>query len=660
MNDQLCLLQLDITQATQSILDLLPFGVLLLDRDLCILSINAFLRQRLPGQLPGGNKTPVGRILGAHSQQTIQSLRQVLESGQPATLSTRFHRSVFRLQPLPGMPFADEVPQSVTILPVMQGWQVSSLLVVVQDVSERLLAESELKRQIDKLSFLHEFDLALSTLDLDTCMKTLVTRLRALFAADFVALFLSRNERLEIVASDGLQLGNPFFAIDSSHGITSWVLQHAQGVLVTDVQRDPRYLPLFDSIRSEMAAPLIAHDQCLGVIDLESNSPAAFSHIDLKLLEMAAFSSANAIHNAQVHSELMFAQHQLRVVNDRLENMLRVSQVLSQNLPKQNIPQVTVEVLAQMLHADCVTITRFNEQEQAFRVLAAHGASQRFLREFHTPQPQALEIIRRYGNMGVIYHLTETLNTVNVPIYQEDQLHGLMYALIEYQGKTIGSLNVFSRDPQRCFSAEEKDLLRALTPSIGLAMENARLYDELINLATTDGLTGLANRRQMDDLLTAEIERSKRYQHNLSVLMIDLDHFKCYNDTFGHALGDELLQKIARLFKHCLRVGDTPARYGGDEFVVVLPETNAQGALRITDRLKNAVAGIASPKVEGRDCQPFTLSIGIASFPQHADTAAALLRCADQALYRAKQLGRNRVEVFKQAIGGYDEENIDH
>lgn len=771
---ELSLSALSSPAAVRFVLDQMPFGVLFLDTELRIVAANAFLRARLPAELRLEAKPPVATILDPGDTRSLEIFRQTLEQGQPVTLSTRIHRDVFRLVPLPGTALGD-IPQSVTILPLTDNQRISGLTVVVQDVSDRVLAEAELNREIGKLAFLHELDLALSTLEPSACMQTLMARLRQLIKADVVSLLLLKDGRLEIVAAEGRPLTEPAQPLDPLTGITGWVVHNRQSVNIPDVRQDARYVQIVESTRSEMAAPLIANDECLGVINLESDAPGAFTQDNLDLLEMVAFSAATALYNAQTHAEsnywrtyyqsvlnqtgdviytvdrdlrltsvnyawdtfargndgaawlapacigrrlvdaftgaerqkwetlcaelllgarsdyhedfschgpdaerwlalraapllaasgailgIMFSTHdvsehvaaerRLRAVNTQLEAMLGMSQVLSQNLPNQNIPQVTVEMLADMLQADCVTITGFDTQALAFQVIAAHGASERHIREFVSPQASADKIISSHGHTAALYQLTEPSRVPNQPIYQADQLHGVLYSLIEHQGKVIGSLNIFTRNPQRRFSGAEQELVRALTPQIGLAMTNARLYEQLQNLATTDSLTGLVNRRLLDDLLAREVERGKRHRRAFVLLMVDLDHFKCYNDTFGHAMGDELLMKIAQLFKHALRAGDIAARYGGDEFVLILPETNLEDAAQIAARLQATVATVEVPHLESVKCRKLTLSIGIAVYPYHADEAAGLLRCADQALYRAKQSGRNRVAVHAQNL----------
>lgn len=755
----------------QRLLDMLPFGVVFLDHDLRILSLNKFMADRLAGFKRLQANTPVEQILGEGQERTLQAFRMALAEGQPLTLSARFHRAIFNLIPAAGLP-TPAVPQSVSVMPLILEPHSNGLVVVVQDVSDRVLAEEELKREIRKFAFLHELDLALSTLEVNACMETLVTRVRAMFDADFAALLVHENGRLTVIASDGLALPSSQVSIEASQGLTGWVFLNRQPVCVGNVMLDDRYHPLFDTIRSEMSVPLLAGGQCIGVLNLESSAQNAFTESDLKLLEMAAFSAANALQNAKMHaeanywrayyqgvinqtsdiiytvdrdlritgvnhawdafarenqgeawlspdivgrellsafsgnerekwrticaellngersvysedipchspekerwftlqahplktvqgsvsgvifsthdiSEHVIAERRLRTANYNLETILRVSQVLNQNVPNQNVPQITTEILAEVLQADCVTITAFDEQEQAFRVIAAHGASERHIREFRSPSDQAERIIRSFGKTGTIYDLENSVSSINMPIYRADQLNGMLYSLIEHQGKTIGSLNIFIRSAERRFTAEEISLVQSISPQVALAMENARLYEVLHQQATTDGLTGLANRRQMDDLLALELQRSKRYDHPLVVMMMDLDHFKCYNDTFGHAVGDELLKQIARAFKRTLRMGDIAARYGGDEFAIILPETNLQNAPCVAKRLKEAMASVQLFNKEEAGCRPLTLSIGVAAYPEHGGESADLLRCADQALYRAKQLGRNRIEIYQ-------------
>ena len=178
----------------------------------------------------------------------------------------------------------------------------------------------------------------------------------------------------------------------------------------------------------------------------------------------------------------------------------------------------------------------------------------------------------------------------------------------------------------------------------GLGAMNRTLRErnrELHELSITDSLTGLYNRKHLMEVLTKEVARAERYQRPLAVLMIDVDHFKLCNDTWGHLAGDEVLRNIAAIFRGCLRESDCVGRYGGEEFLIILPETVADDAWRIADRIRSRLAEEDFPT----DSKPvrITISGGIATFPGNGRSPESLLRSADAALYQAKNHGRNRV-----------------
>ncbi len=164
--------------------------------------------------------------------------------------------------------------------------------------------------------------------------------------------------------------------------------------------------------------------------------------------------------------------------------------------------------------------------------------------------------------------------------------------------------------------------------------------EELEKLSVTDGLTGLFNREHLMVTLTMEIARADRQEESFSVLMIDLDHFKKYNDTYGHLAGDEVLAAIGAVFADCIREVDYAARYGGEEFLVMLPQTALPGAVEVAERIRTRFA--EETKSDDKDVS-LTLSIGVAEYPKYGDTAESIVAAADGALYQAKRRGRNRV-----------------
>ena len=178
-----------------------------------------------------------------------------------------------------------------------------------------------------------------------------------------------------------------------------------------------------------------------------------------------------------------------------------------------------------------------------------------------------------------------------------------------------------------------------------LEVQNRRLSA----LATTDALTGLANRRELNDVLAREVARARRFNHGLAFVMCDVDFFKNYNDLFGHPAGDEVLQSIASLMRSRLRGSDIAARYGGEEFGLVLPQTTKEQALRVSDSLRKRIEEHQFPNEEKQPGGNLTISMGVAALGDDGDTAALLIDRADRALYRAKQTGRNRVIAYDKA-----------
>ncbi len=171
--------------------------------------------------------------------------------------------------------------------------------------------------------------------------------------------------------------------------------------------------------------------------------------------------------------------------------------------------------------------------------------------------------------------------------------------------------------------------------------ENKRNEEELIKLAATDPLTGIFNRREFRVVAEKEIMRSRRYGRPLSILMMDIDHFKIINDSFGHAAGDKALQHLTKLCLTSLRTMDVIARWGGEEFVVMLPETGYKGAMIIAERLRKIIETVEF--THNNNKIDITVSIGVSSFKQGDDSVDILLSRSDEAMYKAKQAGRNRV-----------------
>ncbi len=194
------------------------------------------------------------------------------------------------------------------------------------------------------------------------------------------------------------------------------------------------------------------------------------------------------------------------------------------------------------------------------------------------------------------------------------------------------------------FTREEEELLEYLAGQAVVSIENASLHETVERQAVTDELTGLANVRAFTSTLDRELERGRRFETPLGLLMMDIDDFKLVNDTYGHQQGDEVLAQVAGVLRDHSRELDTPARYGGEEMAVVLPQTGVEGAEMLAERIREAVEALRVPRVRGGGVLSVTASFGVASVPDVAADRESLIAAADAALYRAKRSGKNRVE----------------
>jgi diguanylate cyclase (GGDEF)-like protein len=196
----------------------------------------------------------------------------------------------------------------------------------------------------------------------------------------------------------------------------------------------------------------------------------------------------------------------------------------------------------------------------------------------------------------------------------------------------------------REFTREERELLEYLAGQASVSIENASLHETVQQQAVTDELTGLANARALHAILEREIERGRRFNSPLGLVMLDIDDFKRVNDTYGHQQGDEVLASVAGVLRDLSRDIDAPARYGGEELAVVLPQTDSAGAARLAERMRRAVEAMRVPRVGGGPPLAVTASVGVAVIPDSASDRGSLIAAADAALYRAKRSGKNRVE----------------
>ena len=236
---------------------------------------------------------------------------------------------------------------------------------------------------------------------------------------------------------------------------------------------------------------------------------------------------------------------------------------------------------------------------------------------------------------------------INRPHYKSKSLVSIPLKLNE---KVLGVLNLSDKWDLSPFSEEDLDLLTSFSTLASLMIERTQVMEEVCRfeqLSLTDPLTGIYNRRFLNNRIDEEINRSRRQGLEFTILFIDLDHFKNYNDQFGHLAGDEALSKTAEIIKAELRGMDIVARFGGEEFCVLLPGVSKQQAQLVAERIREGVEQERFTGKEGLTDGGLTASLGIAAFPEDGTTLISLLQASDKALYQAKTSGRNRSVAFK-------------
>jgi diguanylate cyclase (GGDEF)-like protein len=423
-------------------------------------------------------------------------------------------------------------------------------------------------------------------------------------------------------------------------GFTGWVAKHRTAIRVDDANLDPRgsSIPGTDDVdESMLVVPMVHEDNLVGVITLSKLGLRQFDDDDLRLLTILADLAATAFAGASHVAET-------RRLADELRQLLDMSSALTRSLDPVDVANLIAEHLARAVGADQAQISDWDRPNDRLRTLGCFPADLRpTLDDFYPLEgyPETLRVLED-GAISVIDVAAPDADPAEVQLLLRDGMRGLVMLPLVAKGEAIGLVELTSRG-RPSSDASHITIARTMAHEAAMALDNARLYETARNLADRDPLTGFFNHRYLHERLSEEVVRAVRMRRQLSVVMIDLDDFKLVNDTFGHVYGDGVLVHVAERIRGALRASDVAARYGGDEFALILPETGRDEAARVAERILAAFA--ASPFTD-RNRQPFTIgaSIGLATHPQDGYSATGLIAAADVGLYDAKELGGNRVE----------------
>ncbi|HET7702347.1 MAG TPA: diguanylate cyclase [Candidatus Limnocylindrales bacterium] len=419
-------------------------------------------------------------------------------------------------------------------------------------------------------------------------------------------------------------------------GFTGWVGLHGEPMLVHDANADPRgaTIPGTDDVdESMLVVPMRYDDEVVGVITLSKLGLRQFDSTDLRLLSILADQAATALESARNLARSEALAGELRLLLD-------VSSQLAASLDRRQVANVLARHLVTVTAIDECAISAWDRPNdrvaslgyyppippaelQPFFDIATYPLTKRVLDE------QAVVVVDAADRAA---------DPAEVALLRAEGKRAVVMLPLVASGVSIGLVELFSRGPV-ALDGDRLALVRTIANEAAIALENARLYEEARALADRDPLTGFFNHRYLHERFGQEAVRARRGRRPLSLLMLDLDDFKIVNDTFGHLLGDDVLRWTAELIRRTLRASDVPARYGGDEFAILLPEADHDEAARTAERLVAAFA--AAPfACDGRIAVPIGVSIGTATFPADGRTAAEMIAVADAALYRMKRARR--------------------
>ncbi len=381
---------------------------------------------------------------------------------------------------------------------------------------------------------------------------------------------------------------------------------------------------------------------------METNDLGA---LRLQAMEQLVQHQAREIRALERIEGLLDRSRELEVKNGRLERTVEqvrtlwsLSQTLSATLDMVEIFRQAGHLISRALPVDAYALMLVDEEGSRLTIEVAFGLSEECARGFSLGMGEGISglVVQTGQPMRVPEVAAEPRFAERACFPREGTF--LAVPMRTKRDKVIGVLSAHKLESQG-FSSGDMELFQAVATQIATALENARLYQRTRELAAKDDLTGLFNRRYFFEMLESEVQRARRYRRAFTLAMLDLDHFKHYNDTHGHLRGDDALREVGRLLLRNTRRADVVARFGGEEFMILLPEIAKDAGTLVAEKIRSAVEQYP---FYGRQQQPggmLMVTVGLAAYPVDSEGGVELVELADRALYVGKQQGGNRVVV---------------
>jgi diguanylate cyclase (GGDEF)-like protein/putative nucleotidyltransferase with HDIG domain len=491
-------------------------------------------------------------------------------------------------------------------------------------------------RRSEELHILNEIGRALSsTLDIDALLERIYAGMRRVLdvGSFFIAFYDQKRAevRFEIEVNEGDR--RPKRSRPAGNHMVEYVVRTGQPLLIRDHFREESQRLGFESLRqvgSLCAVPLILYDRPVGAMFVHSPKERVFDEGHIELLRVLANEAGIAMENARLFAEEQKKSRQLTLINnvsghaittlDPIEMLTKITSEMERQLPYDHLGIALLHYSTKELIIEAEGGSRRDAIGR--RILLGEGLIGQVAR---TSQ---LAIVRVTNACSPQLVLASSVAGAALPITYGEQFLGVLY--------------VESAEP-RDFPEPDIALLRTLSDLFAGALHNALTFQKAQEQAITDGLTGVKTHRFLMEALSSEWKRSMRGNRPLSLVLMDLDRFKFVNDFYGHLEGDVVLQRVGHILEQNCRRSDVVARYGGDEFVIMMPETSIEQARQLANKLRSWIAG--DPLLRDKN---ITASFGIAAFPLHGSTPQELIQVADSSMYLSKHQGGNSVSSAEQ------------
>jgi diguanylate cyclase (GGDEF)-like protein len=587
------------------------------DVDALGLALTGAQPQRIADYLRDPRKTSeAARLFGLHRVRAVLAM-PLRAAGEPVGMMTL-------TKPVPGY-FTEHHEELVGALTAQAAVVVRNAQ--LYQTSQRVVARFEALKAISERTS--------SQQDLRNVFDLIADSAREILGADRFALFLGEPGRVVTHSfTRGLSQEHVRTAetrLREGIGLGSLAMKTKEPRVSTDVLADPiasHTLAMKAGYRTVAVFPLKYREMVIGVMNLYHNEIHPYGESDVELGRALANQAAIAVQNARLLQEAERRAHQHGLLNLAFT---RVAASLS--------PGELFDLVAEELHTTLgytfVMIQLIDEDQ------LRHVADRGYI-AVKQVSPLAAGIMGRVARTGEPALATDVARDPDY-IQSDPRVTQEACVPIVHQGRVIGVINAETIQPR--LTQTDLDLLTTLAGYAAIALEKAELHEQTRAFATTDGLTGLFNYRAFWQALDREIERSTHPDGApLSLLLVEIDKFKRYNDTYGHLKGDEVLRLVARVLRQESRVQiDFVARYGGDEFMLLLPRTTKREAAVVADRIRRAME--TTPFIADLEVASVTLSLGVASSPEDGRSAGALVEAADRSMYRAKKQGGNAVAL---------------